>query len=71
MANGELSPFTPDLQIHVKFHQLQWSVLKQGLAYGKEAEDAHRTAKAAGLPTRNQKRRRRGTEEKLMAVDPW
>ena len=31
-----------------------------GLAYGREAEDAHQTAKAAGLPARNQKRRRSG-----------
>ena len=69
LAIGELSLFTPDFGIHVSLHQLQWSVLTEALASGREAEDAHRTAKAAGF--RNQKRRRRRPEERLKAVDPW
>ena len=67
LANGELFLFTPDLRIRVSPHQLQWSVLKEAFAHGREAEDAHRT----GLPTRSQKKRRKRPEERLKAVGPW
>ena len=69
-ANGDLSLFTPELRIPVSHQQLQWSVLIQFLTHGREAEEAYRSAKAAGFPTWNQKRRRRRPEEKLRAVDP-
>ena len=71
LVNGDLSLFTPELRIPISHQQLQWSVLTQALAHGREAEEAYRSAKAAGLLTRNQKRRRRRPEERLRAVDPW
>ena len=71
LANGDSTLFNPELRIPVSHQRLQWSVLSETLAYGREAEDAHRRAKATGLPTRNQKKRLKRPEERLKAVDPW
>ena len=72
LANGELSQFTPELRIPVDARQLQWTVLREALSHGKEAEDAHQAAKAVGYPERNQRTGRKKTrEERLKAVDPW
>ena len=71
LANGVLSQFTPELRIPIQPQQLQWPVLQQALAHGKEEEEAYQAAKVSGFPIRNQKRNRRRLEERLRAVDPW
>ena len=52
LANRDLSQFTRELRIPLNHQQLQYSILTQTLASGREAEDVHRTAKAISLPTR-------------------
>ena len=69
LANGELSQFSPELRIPVDARQLQWTVLREALSHGKEAEDAYQAAKTVGFPVRNQKMRRKTMpEERLKAV---
>ena len=61
-----------ELRIPVDARQLQWTVLREALSHGKEAEDAYQAAKTVGFPVRNQRmRRKKRPEERLKAVDPW
>ena len=71
LADGDFSPFTPELRIPVSAQRLQWTILMQALDLGRVAEEAHRTAKLVVYQSNRKRRRRRRPEERLKAVDPW
>ena len=72
LANGNTSGFDPELEVKIDDEVLDWILLPQVLAMGKEAEDTFRAAKSKGeLPDKSGKQRRRKPEERLRIADPW
>ena len=72
LANGDVSGFDPELEVKIDDKVLEWIILPQVLAMGKEAEEAFQAAKSKGeLPDKSGKQLRRKPEERLKIADPW
>ena len=72
LANGDTSGFDPELEVKIDDKALEWIILPQVLAMGKEAEETFQAAKFKGeLPNKSSKQLRRKPEERLKIEDPW
>ena len=72
MVNGDATGFDPGLEVKIDDKVLEWIILPQVLATGKQAEETFQAAKSRGeLPDRSVKQRKRKPEERLKIADPW